>query len=30
MPFAQSAIPSQPAASPGQMQMGEIKPPGGQ
>ncbi len=30
MPFAQTAIPSQPAASPGQLQMGQINPSGGQ
>ena len=29
LPFAQSAIPTQPTPKPGQMEMGEIKPPGG-
>ncbi len=30
LPFAQSNIPTQPAPAPGQVQLGEIKPPAGQ
>lgn len=29
LPFAQAGVPTQPAPFPGQVQMGEIKPPGG-
>lgn len=29
LPFANAGIPSQPAPAPGQVQLGEIKPPGG-
>jgi general secretion pathway protein D len=30
LPFAQNGVPGQPAPSPGQVQMGEIKPPASQ